>query len=63
MLNSSPPRWAERWRDRSCFSESFSITLAIVGGDDLDLLLQAGALRAFYSILVLTCMYCLSVNA
>ena len=60
VLNSSPPRWAERWRDRSCSSgkriRRFSSTLAIVGGDDPDLLLQAGALRAFSSTLVLTCM-------
>ena len=32
-------------------------TLAIVGGDGPDLLFQAGALRAFSSTLVLTCMY------
>ena len=41
--------WRADWR--------FTITLAIVGGDDPDLLLQAGALRAFSSTLVLTCMY------
>ena len=31
--------------------------VAIVGGDGPDLLLQAGALRSFFSTLVLTCMY------
>jgi len=62
VLNSSPPRWAEWWRDRSCSSEerieaSDSSTVAIVGGDDPALLLQAGASRAFSSTVVLTCSY------
>ena len=57
--NSSPPRWAEWWRDRSCSSRMKSgLKLAFsstVGGDDTALLPQADASRAFSLTVVLTC--------
>ena len=71
VLNSSPSpvgRAVARsmllfWRER--IDARFSSAVAIVvGGDDPDLLLQAGALRAFSSTLVLTThLHVMSVNA
>jgi hypothetical protein len=60
VLNSSPPRWAEYGGaiDPALLESGLNLlgtTLAIVGGDDPALLLQADASRAFSSTVVLTC--------
>ena len=58
VLNLSPQRWAEWWRDRPRSSgeqiEAFSSALAIDCVGDALLLLQAGTSRAFSVIMVLT---------
>ena len=68
MPNSSPPRWAEWWRDRSCSSEERNeaspARYRLLAGTIRPCCSKlAGIARAFSSTVVLTILQLLSVSA